>query len=403
MVQSLQDKHIIVGVTGGIAAYKAIEVVSRLRKKGAHVKVVMTEHATHIATPMTFGEISGHPVAMDMWEEIHDWNVEHIALATWADAYLVVPATANIIGKIYNGIADDMLSTTIMATEAPKFICPAMNSGMYRNPIVQRNITGLRNLGYHFLEPDTGWLACGVTDIGRLPDPEKIVAWLEANLVGQTYDLSKLKGKTILITAGGTQEAIDPVRYIGNHSSGKMGYALAQAAQAAGAKTILVSAPTKLPVPSGVDFVGVDSAQTMKEAVEARYDQVDVVIMAAAVADFRVAHVEDQKIKKMESMTLELIKNPDILESLGKTKGHQILVGFAAETQNLVAYGQAKVAKKNLDMLVANDVSKSDGGFNVDTNEGYILYPDGGQEVIPHMTKVQMAAHILAALSGIID
>ena len=403
MIQSLQDKHIIVGVTGGIAAYKAIEVVSRLRKKGAHVKVVMTEHATHIATPMTFGEISGHPVAMDMWEEIHDWNVEHIALATWADAYLVVPATANIIGKIYNGIADDMLSTTIMATEAPKFICPAMNSGMYRNPIVQRNITGLRNLGYHFLEPDTGWLACGVTDIGRLPDPEKIVAWLEANLVGQTYDLSKLKSKTILITAGGTQEAIDPVRYIGNHSSGKMGYALAQAAQAAGAKTILVSAPTKLPVPTGVDFVGVDSAQTMKEAVEARYDQVDVVIMAAAVADFRVAHVEDQKIKKMESMTLELIKNPDILESLGKTKGHQILVGFAAETQNLVAYGQAKVAKKNLDMLVANDVSKSDGGFNVDTNEGYILYPDGGQEVIPHMTKVQMAAHILGALSRIID
>lgn len=403
MVQSLQDKHIIVGVTGGIAAYKAIEVVSRLRKKGAHVKVVMTEHATHIATPMTFGEISGHPVAMDMWEEIHDWNVEHIALATWADAYLVVPATANIIGKIYNGIADDMLSTTIMATEAPKFICPAMNSGMYRNPIVQRNIMGLRDLGYHFLEPDTGWLACGVTDIGRLPDPEKIVAWLEANLVSQTYDLSKLKGKTILITAGGTQEAIDPVRYIGNHSSGKMGYALAQVAQAAGAKTILVSAPTKLPVPSGVDFVKVDSAQTMKEAVEARYDQVDVVIMAAAVADFRVAHVEDQKIKKMESMILELIKNPDILESLGKTKGHQILVGFAAETQNLVAYGQAKVAKKNLDMLVANDVSKSDGGFNVDTNEGYILYPDGGQEVIPHMTKVQMAAHILAALSRIID
>lgn len=403
MVQSLQDKHIIVGVTGGIAAYKAIEVVSRLRKKGAQVKVVMTEHATHIATPMTFGEISGHPVAMDMWEEIHDWNVEHIALATWADAYLVVPATANIIGKIYNGIADDMLSTTIMATEAPKFICPAMNSGMYRNLIVQRNITGLKDLGYHFLEPDIGWLACGVTDIGRLPDPEKIVAWLEANLVGQTYDLSKLKGKTILITAGGTQEAIDPVRYIGNHSSGKMGYALAQAAQAAGAKTILVSAPTKLPVPSGVDFVGVDSAQTMKAAVEARYDQVDVVIMAAAVADFRVAHVEDQKIKKMDSMTLELIKNPDILESLGKTKSHQILVGFAAETQNLVAYGQAKVAKKNLDMLVANDVSKSDGGFNVETNEGYILYPDGGQEIIPHMTKVQMAAHILAALSRIID
>lgn len=403
MQGALQGKHIIVGVSGGIAAYKAIEVVSRLRKKGAEVKVVMSEHATHIATPMTFGEISGNPVAVDMWEEIHDWNVEHIALATWADAYIVVPATANIIGKIYNGIADDMLSTTIMATPAPKFICPAMNSEMYRNPVVQRNLQGLRDLGYALLEPDSGWLACGVNDIGRLPNPEAIVAWLESHFLGDLKDLSSLQGKHLLITAGGTQEAIDPVRYIGNRSSGKMGYALAQVAQAAGAQVTLVSAPTSLPVPKGVDFVSVHSAESMKEAVDARYDQTQVVIMAAAVADFRVAHKEEHKIKKMESMTLELVKNPDILQGLGGRKKEQILVGFAAETQNLLAYGKDKIARKNLDMLVANDVSKEQAGFNVDTNEGYLLYPHKPEEVIPNMTKLQMAHYILGAISRMLE
>lgn len=403
MQGALQGKHIIVGVSGGIAAYKAIEVVSRLRKKGAEVKVVMTEHATHIATPMTFGEISGNPVAVDMWEEIHDWNVEHIALATWADAYIVVPATANIIGKIYNGIADDMLSTTIMATPAPKFICPAMNSEMYRNPVVQRNLQGLRDLGYALLEPDSGWLACGVNDIGRLPNPETIVAWLESHFLGELKELSSLQGKHLLITAGGTQEAIDPVRYIGNRSSGKMGYALAQVAQAAGAQVTLVSAPTSLPVPKGVDFVLVNSAESMKEAVDARYDQTQVVIMAAAVADFRVAHKEEHKIKKMESMTLELVKNPDILQCLGERKKEQILVGFAAETQNLLAYGKDKIARKNLDMLVANDVSKEQAGFNVDTNEGYLLYPHKPEEVIPNMTKLQMAHYILGAISRMLE
>lgn len=403
MQAALQGKHIIVGVSGGIAAYKAIEVVSRLRKKGAEVKVVMSEHATHIATPMTFGEISGHPVAVDMWEEIHDWNVEHIALATWADAYIVVPATANIIGKIYNGIADDMLSTTIMATPAPKFICPAMNSEMYRNPVVQRNLKGLQELGYAILEPESGWLACGLDDIGRLPDPEKIVAWLESHFLGDRQVLAPLQGKRILITAGGTQEAIDPVRYIGNRSSGKMGYALAQVAQAAGAQVTLVSAPTNLSVPSGLDFVQVDSAQAMKDAVDVRYDQSDVVIMAAAVADFRVAHVQEHKIKKMETMTLELVKNPDILQGLGERKEKQILVGFAAETQNLLAYGKDKIARKNLDMLVANDVSKASAGFNVDTNEGYLLYPHKAEEVIPNMTKLQMAHYILAAISRVLE
>ena len=387
----MRGKHIIVAVSAGIAAYKAIEVVSRLRKKGAEVKVVMTQNATHIASPLTFGEISGHPVALDMFEQVHQWDVEHIALATWADAYVVVPATANVIGKIYAGIADDMLTTTIMATTAPKYLCPAMNTEMYNNPITQRNLEGLRSLGYYIMDPAEGWLACGITGVGRLPEPEAIVDWLEAKMCST----NELEGTTILVTAGGTQESIDPVRYIGNRSSGKMGYAIAEQAVRMGAKVILVSAPTSLPIPSGVDFISVDSAVSMQEAVEARYNDVNVVIMAAAVSDFRVLHKAEQKIKKMESMTIELVKNPDILQGLGSKKNHQILVGFAAETEHVIKYGQDKVARKNLDMLVANDVSKSNAGFNVDTNEGYFLYPDKEPKEMPNMKKSDLARHIL--------
>lgn len=395
MLQHLQGKHILVGVSAGIAAYKAIEVVSRLRKAGATVKVVMTKNATHIATPLTFGEISGHPVAIDMWEQVHDWNVEHIALATWADAYLVVPATANIIGKVANGIADDMLSTTIMATPAPKYFCPAMNSEMYKNPIVQRNIQTLRDYGYNILEPASGWLACGVTGVGRLPEPEVIVQWLNDEMAPPV----SLTGKTILVTAGGTQEFIDPVRYIGNRSSGKMGYAIAAQAVKTGARVLLVSAPTSLSVPAGVEHIPVDSAQSMMDAVLNAYESVDAVIMAAAVSDFRVANRAEQKIKKMESMTLELVKNPDILYTLGQQKKHQVLVGFAAETEHVVEYGMRKVEKKNLDMLVANDVSKANCGFNVDTNEGYFLYPNGAAKEIPNMSKSDMAVAILEELA----
>lgn len=387
----MRGKHIIVAVSAGIAAYKAIEVVSRLRKKGAEVKVVMTQNATHIASPLTFGEISGHPVALDMFEQVHQWDVEHIALATWADAYVVVPATANVIGKIYAGIADDMLTTTIMATTAPKYLCPAMNTEMYNNLITQRNLEGLRSLGYHIMDPAEGWLACGITGVGRLPEPEAIVDWLEAKMCST----NELEGTTILVTAGGTQESIDPVRYIGNRSSGKMGYAIAEQAARMGAKVILVSAPTSLPIPNGVDFISVDSAVSMQEAVEARYNDVNVVIMAAAVSDFRVLHKAEQKIKKMESMTIELVKNPDILQGLGSKKSHQILVGFAAETEHVIKYGQDKVSKKNLDMLVANDVSKSNAGFNVDTNEGYFLYPDKEPKEMPNMKKSDLARHIL--------
>lgn len=387
----MRGKHIIVAVSAGIAAYKAIEVVSRLRKKGAEVKVVMTQNATYIASPLTFGEISGHPVALDMFEQVHQWDVEHIALATWADAYVVVPATANVIGKIYAGIADDMLTTTIMATTAPKYLCPAMNTEMYNNPITQRNLEGLRSLGYHIMDPAEGWLACGITGVGRLPEPEAIVDWLEAKMCST----NELEGTTILVTAGGTQESIDPVRYIGNRSSGKMGYAIAEQAVRMGAKVILVSAPTSLPIPSGVDFISVDSAVSMQEAVEARYNDVNVVIMAAAVSDFRVLHKAEQKIKKMESMTIELVKNPDILQGLGSKKSHQILVGFAAETEHVIKYGQDKVAKKNLDMLVANDVSKSNAGFNVDTNEGYFLYPNKEPKIMPNMQKSELARYII--------
>ena len=387
----MRGKHIIVAVSAGIAAYKAIEVVSRLRKKGAEVKVVMTQNATHIASPLTFGEISGHPVALEMFEQVHQWDVEHIALATWADAYVVVPATANVIGKIYAGIADDMLTTTIMATTAPKYLCPAMNTEMYNNPITQRNLEGLRSLGYHIMDPAEGWLACGITGVGRLPEPEAIVDWLESKMCST----NELEGTTILVTAGGTQESIDPVRYIGNRSSGKMGYAIAEQAARMGAKVILVSAPTSLPIPNGVDFISVDSAVSMQEAVEARFNDVNVVIMAAAVSDFRVLHKAEQKIKKMESMTIELVKNPDILQGLGSKKNHQILVGFAAETEHVIKYGQDKVAKKNLDMLVANDVSKSNAGFNVDTNEGYFLYPDKEPKEMPNMKKSDLARHIL--------
>ena len=440
MSHLLMGKHIIVGVSAGIAAYKSIELVSRLRKAGAQVKVVMTKNATHIASPLTFGEISGHPVALDMWEQVHDWNVEHISLATWADAYVIAPASANVIGKIANGIADDMLTTTVMATPSPKFLCPAMNSEMYNNPIVQRNLHTLKHDGYHIMQPGSGWLACGVVGVGRLPEPEEIVSWLNEqfqyepslNFEGSTegrpmvsyangtvsadsgnslisnvpvdssFALS-LTGKIVIVTAGGTQENIDPVRYIGNRSSGKMGYAIAEQAVRAGAHVILVSAPTNLKVPEGVDFVLVDSARSMQQAVDSRFDSADAVVMAAAVADFRVVNMANQKIKKMETMTLELVKNPDILYGLGQKKSHQVLIGFAAETERVVEYGMGKVHKKNLDMLVANDVSKSTAGFNVDTNEGYFLFPNQDAKEIPNMSKQEMAKAIVEELATLIQ
>ena len=396
-MRPLKGKHIVVGVTAGIAAYKAVELVSRLYKAGAEVKVVMTRNATKFVSPLVFGEISKHKVAVEMFENVQDWNVEHIAYATWADAYIVAPATANMIAKMSHGIADDMLSTQLLATTAPVFVCPAMNSNMYAHPTVQENLTILSSRGVHVLEPDSGLLACGVEGKGRLPEPQKIMDWVDFHL-GKT---ELLEGKTVIVSAGGTQEAIDPVRYITNRSSGKMGYAVALKAAQAGAKTILVSAPTDLAVPIGVERIIVRSATEMKEAIDSYYDSADAVIMAAAVADYRVAEVANNKIKKQEVMTLELVKNPDILASLGDRKQQQKLIGFAAETQDVITYGKEKVRKKNLDMLVANDVSKSNAGFDVDTNEVTFIYPGDQIVNLPNMSKLDVAERIIQALADL--
>lgn len=388
----LKGKKIVVGVAGGIAVYKVVDIVSRLKKQGANVYVVMTKAAANFVTPLTFREISGHPVVADMWNENPQWNVEHIELASSADLFLLAPATGNIIGKIAGGIADDMLSTTIMATTAPVLLAPAMNTNMYLNPIVQENIAKLADLGYFFIEPESGLLACGTEGIGRLPAPEVIVD----KVVELLTKKSDLTGKKILITAGGTQEAIDPVRYIGNRSSGKMGYALAKNALARGAEVILISGPTHLAPPPGVTVYHVQSAAQMRHEVLAHYPTSDIVIKAAAVADYRPQIISQDKIKK-NSSTLELVleKTPDILFELGQLKKHQILVGFAAETQELIAHAQGKLARKNLDMIVANDITMPGAGFNIDTNIVKLLHRDGLIEELPKMSKEQLAGIIL--------
>lgn len=394
----LLGKNIVLGVTGGIAAYKAVEIVSRLKKAGASVHVIMTEGATKFVTPLTFRELSANPVAVQMWEEPKTWNVEHIALATLADLFLIAPATANIIGKIANGIADDMLSTTVMATKAPVILAPAMNTNMYLNPIVKQNIAKLAALGYRFIEPATGMLACGIEGPGRLAEPSVIVEYVES-LTKQTCSLA---GKKVLITAGGTREPLDPVRYIGNRSSGKMGYALAAAAAARGAEVLLVSGPTNLPVPQGVAIVNVESAQEMRNAVLAEYPDADIVIKAAAVADYRSVAQAEHKIKKNdETLTILLEKNPDILAELGRLKTKQILIGFAAETEQLVTYATEKLNRKNADMIVANNVMLPDAGFNTDTNIVKLLYRDGRMEDLPKMEKTKLAGIILDKICGL--
>lgn len=388
----LAGKNVVLGVTGGIAAYKAVEIVSRLKKQGATVYVVMTRGATNFVTPLTFREMSGNPVVTDMWEEPKQWNVEHIALASRADVFVIAPATANVIGKIAGGIADDMLTTTVMATKAPVLLAPAMNSNMYLNPIVQANLAKLSGLGYHVLPPDTGMLACGVEGPGRLPDPAVIVDRV-ATILGAQADLA---GRKVLVTAGPTREAIDPVRYISNHSSGKMGYALAKAAAARGADVVLVSGPTDLAPPPGVALKRVESAAEMLDAVMAEYPGCDVVIKAAAVADYRPREQAAHKIKKKDDeMVVELTKNPDILAELGRRKEGQVLVGFAAETCELVAHAREKLVKKNLDMIVANDVTLPGAGFGSDTNVIKLLYPDGRVEELPLQSKAELAGIIL--------
>jgi phosphopantothenoylcysteine decarboxylase / phosphopantothenate---cysteine ligase len=327
-----------------------------------------------------------------MWEEPKTWSVEHIALARRADLFVIAPATANMIGKLANGIADDFLSTTVMATTAPIIVAPAMNTDMYFNPATQSNLMMLKERGVQVMEPASGMLACGTEGVGRLPEPVEIVERIKTHF----HNAGSLQGVRIMVTAGGTREAIDPVRFIGNRSSGKMGYAIAAAAAERGAVVTLVSGPVSLPAPCGVKRVFVESAAQMRDAVLSCFPETDIVIKAAAVADFRPEYAAGQKIKKSaDTMTLTLVKNPDILAELGKLKTTQFLVGFAAETQELAAHAAEKLQKKNLDMLIANDVTLNGAGFDADTNIVKILFRDGSTEDLPQMSKVDLGRTIL--------
>ena len=396
----LKDKNIVLGITGGIAVYKAVEVVSRLRKAGANVHVIMSRASTEFVTPLTFRELSGNPVTVSMWDKVTQWNVEHIALAGLADLLLVVPATANIISKAAVGMADDMLTTTLLATKAPVFFSPAMNTNMYENSIVQENLAKLKKRGYHIIEPACGHLACGTDGMGRLPEPEAIVQ----SVMDFFARNNELRGRKVLITAAGTIEPIDPVRYIGNRSSGKMGYAVAHEALSRGAEVVLVSGPSALSADPRIRLIKIETAAQMQEAVLEEFADSDLVIKAAAVADYRSKDVAANKIKKNdEELVLVLEKNPDILLELGRRKAeHQVLVGFAAETQKLLEYAKAKLIKKNLDFIVANNVTEKGAGFNTDTNLIKLLFRDGTVESLPLQSKQQLAKIILDRAQGLL-
>ncbi|MGI5838359.1 MAG: bifunctional phosphopantothenoylcysteine decarboxylase/phosphopantothenate--cysteine ligase CoaBC [bacterium] len=388
----LRGKTILFGVTGGIAAYKAVDVVSQLRKAGSEVLVIMTAAATRLVSPLTFQTLSHNPVYTDMWAEPKRWAVEHIALAERADIFMIVPATANIIGKIAGGIADDLLATTVMATQAPVLIAPAMNVNMYENPITQTNLRKLVGLGYHIIEPDTGILASGASGKGRLPETAVLVD-AAVRLLGASADFT---GKRVLVTAGPTREAIDPVRHLSNPSTGKMGYAVAEAARDRGAHVVLISGPTHLPAPAGVETMQIKSAVDMYNAVIANYEAADIIIKSAAVSDYRPVRAAAEKIKKSEGkMIIELERNPDILYELGQRKGDRILVGFAAETNDVLANAVAKYRKKNLDLIVANDVTQEGAGFAGDTNIVSIIDREGNVEALPQLTKRQVAEKLL--------
>jgi len=387
----LKGKQIVLGVTGGIAAYKAVELLRLLTKAGADVHVIMTRSAQEFIAPLTFQTLSANPVHTELFNLIAEREIGHIALADRADLFVIAPATANFVGKIASGIADDMLTTTVMATKAPVLIAPAMNVNMYTNPVYRGNEDRLRSYGYQFVPPETGALACGWKGEGKLAAPESIFEAAAAALSPKD-----LRGQTIMITAGPTREEIDPVRFISNHSSGKMGYALAKAAQRRGARVILVSGPVSLPAPFGVELVYVDSARQMQSVVMDQVGECTAVIKAAAVADYCSRERSGEKIKKKdEELSLELVKTPDILAGLGRLDKRPFLVGFAAETGNLDEFAARKLKEKNADLIVANDVSQSDAGFNVDTNRARLLFRDGRVLEYPLMSKDALATVIL--------
>lgn len=389
----LKDKTVVIGVSGGIAVYKTLDVISRLRKLGVNVNVIMTKSATEFVTPLSFQSLSQNYVVCDMFEDPKTWDVEHVSLAKRADVFLIAPATANVIGKIANGIADDMLTTTVMATKAKVLIAPAMNTNMYENPILQRNINTLKELGYNFVEPESGRLACGDTGKGKLASPEIIVDEV-VKLLSKEQDL---KGKSIIVTAGPTVESIDPMRYITNRSTGKMGYSIAKEAIERGADVTLITGPTNLTPPQNLKkLVKIESAKDMYEAVLENLDENDVVIKSAAVADYKPKNYSNKKIKKSDDdLIIELDRNKDIAQEIGKIKNNKILVGFAAETNDLIENASLKIKKKNLDFIVANDLTKEGAGFGVDTNIVKIIDKEGNITEYPKMKKEEVANIIL--------
>ncbi len=386
-----EPRTIVLGVTGAIAAYKACELTRLFIRGGYTVHVIMTEHARAFVSPLTFSTLSGNPVAGEMFDGQAPETIKHIDLADEADLIVVAPATANIIAKVSAGIADDLLSTVILATKAPVLFAPSMNVNMYENPITQGNINRLSELGFQFVEPGVGWLACGWEGKGRLAEPDRIFERAVTLLTEQ--DLSGMK---VLVTAGPTREAIDPVRFISNRSTGKMGYAVASRAVCRGAQVVLISGPSHIEAPAGVELVDVISAGDMARAVTDRFGWADVVIKAAAVSDFTPANPCDQKMKKDDcGDTIKLSRTEDILLGLGKIKGNSILVGFAAETEEVPANARKKLIEKNLDIIVANDVSGKDSGFAVDTNIVRIIQREGPEMELPLMKKEEVADEIL--------
>lgn len=400
----LSNTTIIVGVTGGIAAYKACDVVSKLKKLNANIHVIMTESACEFVQPMTFQTLSNNFVINDMFKEPKTWEVEHIELAKRADAFLIVPATANFIGKLAAGIADDMLTTTVMATRAPVIIAPAMNTNMYTNRIVQANIGALQDLGYKFIEPASGRLACGDIGAGKLADVADIVAYV-VDFFEKEAQVKDLVGRRIMISAGPTIEAIDPVRYITNRSSGKMGYAIANRAVARGAQVTLVSGKTDLDVPNGlVKYISIESADDLYENLVREFEVNDVVIQSAAVADYKPKSYSDKKIKKKDSdLSIELCRNKDVAQELGKIKGDKVLVGFAAETNDVLENATKKIKKKNLDFIVANDLTMQGAGFSTETNIVKIIEADGRINEYPKLLKSEVGDIILDKVRDILE
>lgn len=392
--------NVVLGVTGGIAVYKACDIVSRLKKNGVNVDVIMTKSATEFVGSMTFQSLSNNRVVTDMFDTNFYWDIEHIALAKKADLFLIAPATANIIGKMANGIADDMLSTTVMATKAQIIIAPAMNTNMYENPAVQENIEKLKARGIIFIEPVEGLLACNDIGKGKLEEPEKIVD-IAMHHLSKTDDL---KGKNILITAGPTIESIDPVRYITNRSSGKMGYSIAKEAIRRGAKVTLISGKTQEKVPYGIEkFISIESSEDMYNAVMSSIDKMDIIVKSAAVADYTPREKSQSKLKKKDGdLKIELERTHDILFEVGKQKlPHQILVGFAAETDDVLENAKSKMKRKNLDFIVANDIKKEGAGFGVDTNIVNIIDSDGMIMPLPMMTKIEVASQLFDRIMAI--